>query len=53
MSKGSAPRPIPDREGYEANWDRVFGNKERGAKDGDSNSVLEGKGNGGQEAGDA
>lgn len=25
--KGSAPRPIPDRKGYEENWDRIFGKK--------------------------
>ena len=24
MSKGSAPRPIPDRKGYEANFDAIF-----------------------------
>ena len=25
--KGSAPRPIPDREAYESNWDAIFGKK--------------------------
>ena len=25
--KGSAPRPIPDRDGYERNWDAIFGKK--------------------------
>ena len=24
MSKGSAPRPIPDRASYEANFDAIF-----------------------------
>lgn len=24
VSKGSAPRPIPDRAGYEANFDAIF-----------------------------
>ena len=28
MGKGSAPRPIPDRESFESNWDRIFGNKQ-------------------------
>lgn len=23
--KGSTPRPIPDRERYESEWDRIFG----------------------------
>lgn len=27
MSKGSAPRPIPDRETYESNYDAIFGKK--------------------------
>lgn len=22
--KGSAPRPIPDREKFESNWDKIF-----------------------------
>lgn len=25
--KGSAPRPIPDRDSYERNWDAIFGKK--------------------------
>jgi hypothetical protein len=27
MSKGSAPRPIPDRKKFDENWDKVFGKK--------------------------
>lgn len=23
--KGSAPRPIPDRQAFESNWDAIFG----------------------------
>lgn len=25
MGKGSAPRPIPDREKFRSNWDAIFG----------------------------
>lgn len=24
MGKGSTPRPIPDRESFESNWDLIF-----------------------------
>ena len=24
MGKGSSPRPIPDREQFESNWDKIF-----------------------------
>ena len=27
MSKGSKPRPIPDRKKFEENWDRIFKKK--------------------------
>lgn len=27
MSKGSKPRPIPDRDAFERNWERIFGKK--------------------------
>jgi hypothetical protein len=27
MSKGSAPRPIPDRQKFDENWDKIFGKK--------------------------
>jgi hypothetical protein len=27
MSKGSTPRPIPNREQYELNYDAIFGNE--------------------------
>lgn len=30
--KGSAPRPIPDRESYERNWDAIFGKKQERPK---------------------
>jgi hypothetical protein len=29
MGKGSAPRPIPNRDQYENNWDQIFGNKSK------------------------
>ena len=29
MSKGSAPRPIPDRKKFDKNWDRIFGKKDK------------------------
>ena len=29
MGKGSVPRPIPDRKTYEANFDAIFGKKEK------------------------
>lgn len=29
MSKGSAPRPIPDRKRFEDNWDKIFGKKKQ------------------------
>lgn len=29
MSKGSAPRPIPDRKQFEDNWDKIFGKKKK------------------------
>ena len=27
MSKGSSPRPIPNRKQFEDNWDKIFGKK--------------------------
>jgi len=27
MSKGSKPRPIPDKEKYQSEWDRIFKQK--------------------------
>ena len=27
MSKGSKPRPIPNRDDFERNWDTIFGKK--------------------------
>jgi hypothetical protein len=27
--KGSTPRPIPDREKYESEFDRIFGKREK------------------------
>ena len=27
MSKGSAPRPIPNPEKFRDNWDQIFGKK--------------------------
>lgn len=27
--KGSTPRPIPDRETYESNWERIFKDKQK------------------------
>lgn len=27
--KGSRPRPIADPQGFESNWERIFGNKPR------------------------
>jgi NAD-dependent DNA ligase len=27
MGKGSVPRPIPDRKGFESNWELTFGKK--------------------------
>lgn len=35
--KGSAARPIPDREKYESNWDSIFKKK----KEGDSEAKTE------------
>jgi hypothetical protein len=29
MSKGSAPRPIPDWDKFEENWDRIFNKEEK------------------------
>jgi len=29
MSKGSAPRPIPDPQKFRDNWDAIFGKKEK------------------------
>jgi len=28
MGKGSSPRPIPNPEKFEENWDRIFGKKD-------------------------
>ena len=28
VGKGSSPRPIPDRDRFESNWDNIFNNKE-------------------------
>ena len=27
MSKGSSPRPIPDRKQFDENWDKIFDKK--------------------------
>jgi len=27
--KGSTPRPIPDRETFESNWERIFKDKQK------------------------
>lgn len=32
MSKGSKPRPMPDREKFESNWDKIFNGKDDGKK---------------------
>lgn len=32
MGKGSQARPIPDRKTYEANFDAIFGKKEKKPK---------------------
>jgi hypothetical protein len=32
MSKGSSPRPIPNPDKFEENWDRIFGKKKNGNK---------------------
>ena len=29
MSKGSAPRPIPNPDKFRDNWDQIFGKKEK------------------------
>jgi len=29
MGKGSVPRPIPDRKSFEANFDAIFGKKDK------------------------
>ena len=29
MGKGSTPRPIPDRKTFEANFDAIFGKKDK------------------------
>ena len=29
MGKGSVPRPIPDRKTFEANFDAIFGKKDK------------------------
>ena len=29
MSKGSAPRPIPNPEKFRDQWDQIFGKKEK------------------------
>jgi hypothetical protein len=28
MGKGSAPRPIPNRDQFRDNWDKIFGKKD-------------------------
>lgn len=30
--KGSKPRPIPDKEKFDKEWDRIFGTKEQEKK---------------------
>ena len=30
MSKGSSPRPIPNRKQFEDNWDKICGKKDAG-----------------------
>jgi hypothetical protein len=32
MSKGSKPRPIPDRKKFEENWDKIFNDKKKEEK---------------------
>jgi hypothetical protein len=32
MGKGSAPRPIPNREEFESNWEKTFGKKKEAKK---------------------
>lgn len=31
--KGDKPRPMPNREQFESNWDSIFGNKQKTLKD--------------------
>lgn len=31
--KGDKPRPIPDRQRFEENWERIFGKKKPDKKD--------------------
>lgn len=35
MSKGSNPRPIPDRDKYEDNWDKIFNKPKEEDEDGE------------------
>lgn len=44
MSKGSVPRPIPDRQRFEDAWDRIFKDSDRKkVKRGDNASVKKEK----------
>jgi hypothetical protein len=39
--KGDSPRPIPDREKFESNWDSIFGKKkEKTNEQEDTNTAL-------------
>jgi hypothetical protein len=31
--KGDKPRPMPNREQFESNWESIFGNKQKTLKD--------------------
>ena len=36
MGKGSKPRPIPDKEKYQSEWDRIFKKKVKDGKEDNS-----------------
>ena len=38
--KGSAPRPMPNRKGYESNWDAIFRKSNEVDKDKDSKDKV-------------
>ena len=41
--KGSTPRPIPDRERFESNWDAIF--KKKGQEETQPEDIEHGSGN--------
>lgn len=41
MGKGSSPRPIPNPDKFEENWDRIFGKKKE--KDGNKSDTTDTK----------